>query len=89
MGMLRAHLYCSLCGLVAKKPVLSLIMCLSGIQHFVLRCVALQRRSDLFVFPEMKLRGLVPNFHIHVSVRDLYIPKTSLKQNRQTNPGNI
>jgi hypothetical protein len=22
----------------------------------------------------MKLRGLVPNFHIHVSVRDLYIP---------------
>jgi hypothetical protein len=22
----------------------------------------------------MKLRGLVPNFHIHVSVSDLYIP---------------
>jgi hypothetical protein len=22
----------------------------------------------------MKLRGLVPNFHIHVSVNDLYIP---------------
>ncbi len=26
------------------------------------------------IFPEMKLRGLVPNFYIHVSVNDLYIP---------------
>jgi hypothetical protein len=26
------------------------------------------------VFPEMKLQGLVPNFHIHVSVSDLCIP---------------
>ncbi len=25
------------------------------------------------IFPEMKLRGLVPNFYIHVSVSDLYI----------------
>jgi hypothetical protein len=25
------------------------------------------------IFPEMKLRGLVPNFDIHVSVSDLYI----------------
>jgi hypothetical protein len=24
------------------------------------------------IFPEMKLRGLVPNFCIHVSVSDLY-----------------
>jgi hypothetical protein len=24
------------------------------------------------IFPEMKLRGLVPNFYIHVSVSDLY-----------------
>jgi hypothetical protein len=23
----------------------------------------------------MKLRGLIPNFHIHVSVNDLYIPR--------------
>ncbi len=35
----------------------------------------------------MKLRGLVPNFHIHVSVSDLYIPKISKK--RQTDPGNM
>ncbi len=26
------------------------------------------------IFPEMKLRGLVPNVYIHVSVSDLYIP---------------
>jgi hypothetical protein len=26
------------------------------------------------IFPEMKLRGLVPNFYIHVSVSDLHIP---------------
>jgi hypothetical protein len=26
------------------------------------------------IFPEMKLRGLVPNFYIHVSVSNLYIP---------------
>ncbi len=25
------------------------------------------------IFPEMKLRGLVPNFYIHVSVNDSYI----------------
>ncbi len=26
------------------------------------------------IFPERKLRGLVPNSYIHVSVSDLYIP---------------
>ncbi len=26
------------------------------------------------IFPELKLRGLVPNSYIHVSVSDLYIP---------------
>jgi hypothetical protein len=28
------------------------------------------------VFPEMKLRGLFPNFHINVYVSDLYFPTT-------------
>ncbi len=41
----------------------------------------------------MELRGLSPNFHIHVSVSDLYIPKIGphifLQQNRQTDLGNI
>jgi hypothetical protein len=35
------------------------------------RFLTLQRRSN-FVFTEMKLCGLVPNFHIHVPVNDLY-----------------
>jgi hypothetical protein len=42
---------------------------------------------------EMKLRGLVPNSYIHVSVNDLYIPRIglpiSLQQNKQTDPWNI
>jgi len=29
------------------------------------------------IFPEMKLLDLVANFHIHVSVSDLYIPPSS------------
>ncbi len=42
----------------------------------------------IYVFPEKELRGLIPNFHIHVSVSDLYIPTFGppifLQQNRQT-----
>jgi hypothetical protein len=30
------------------------------------------------IFPEKELRGLSPNFHIHVSVSDLYIPTIDL-----------
>ncbi len=30
------------------------------------------------IFPEVGLRGLSPNFHIHVSVSDLYIPMIGL-----------
>jgi hypothetical protein len=30
------------------------------------------------IFPEKELRGLNPNFHIHVSVSDLYIIKICL-----------
>jgi hypothetical protein len=35
------------------------------------RLLALQKDS-IYVFPEMKLRGLDPNFHIRISVSDLY-----------------
>jgi hypothetical protein len=40
---------------------------------------ALQKENPIYVFPENKLRGLSPNFHIHVSVsnfhdRSTYIP---------------
>jgi hypothetical protein len=30
------------------------------------------------VFPEKELRGYSPNFHIHLSVSDLYIPMINL-----------
>jgi hypothetical protein len=30
------------------------------------------------IFPEKEYRGLSPNFHIHVSVSDLYIPTMGL-----------
>ncbi len=58
----------------------------------------------IYVFPEMKLRAallfpkqncniMCPNFHIHVSVSNLYIPRIGLpillQPNRQTNHGNI
>ncbi len=41
-----------------------------------------------YVFPEKKLRDFSPNFHLNVSVSDLYIPRIGphifLQQNRQT-----
>jgi hypothetical protein len=49
--------------------------------------------NPIYLFPEKELHGLSPNFHIHVSVSDLYIlricPHIFLKQNRQTDCGNI
>ncbi len=36
--------------------------------------VSTQQKKLNYVIPEKKLRGLSPNFHIHVSVSDLYIP---------------
>jgi hypothetical protein len=49
--------------------------------------------NHIYVIPEKEVRGLSPNFHIHVSVSDLYIPRIGphifLEQNRQTDRGNI
>jgi hypothetical protein len=49
--------------------------------------------NPIYVFPEKKLLGLNPSFHIHVSVSDLYISRIGLhiflQQNRQTDRGNI
>ncbi len=48
--------------------------------------------NPIYVFPEKELRGLSPNFHIHVSVSDLNSPTIGphifLHQNRQTDCGN-
>jgi hypothetical protein len=44
-----------------------------------------------YVFLFWELRGLSPNFHIHVSVSDLYIPRIGphifLQRKRQIHPG--
>ncbi len=49
-------------------------------------------KNSIYVFPEMKLCGLISNSNIHVSVRVLYIPRIGLpiwlQQNRQADPGN-
>jgi hypothetical protein len=49
--------------------------------------------NPIYVFPEKELCGLSPNFHIYVSVSNLYIarigPHFWLQQNRQTDLGNI
>jgi hypothetical protein len=46
--------------------------------------------NPIYVFLCWELRGLSPNFYIHVSVSDLYFPRISphisLQQNRQTDP---
>jgi len=51
------------------------------------------KENPIYAFLFWELRGLSPNFHIHVSMSDLYIPRIgphiSLQQNRQTGPGNI
>ncbi len=43
------------------------------------------------IFPEKELRGLIPNFHFHMSVSDLYIPTIGrpilLQENMWTDPG--
>jgi hypothetical protein len=49
--------------------------------------------NPIYVFPDMKLRGLIPNSYIHVSVSDLYIHRIGLpillQENMWTDPGNI
>ncbi len=56
-------------------------------------CVLHCNENPIYVFPEKELRRLSPNFHIHVSVSDLYIPRIDLhiflQQNWQTDCGNI
>ncbi len=50
----------------------------------VMHCIEI----TIYVFLFWEYRGLSPNFHFHVSVSDLYIPRISyihyfLQQNRQ------
>jgi hypothetical protein len=56
----------------------------SGFNHFCNGITLLGRlllhctENMIYVFLEMKLRGLVPNSYIHVSVSDLYIHRIGL-----------
>ncbi len=52
------------------------------------------QRQFVYIFLFLELRGLSPNFHIHVSVSDLYIYSQDrstyfLQQKKQTHRGNI
>ncbi len=52
------------------------------------------KEISIYVFPDKELRGLRPNFHIHVSVSDLYYipticPPIFMQQNMQTYRENI
>jgi hypothetical protein len=51
------------------------------------------KKNSIYVFLFWELCSLSLNFHIHVYVSDLYIPRIgphiSLQQNRQTYPGKI
>jgi hypothetical protein len=52
-------------------------------------CTVHCTENQIYVFPEMKLRGIVPDSYIHVSVSDRIGLPIWLQQNRQTDPGNI
>jgi hypothetical protein len=49
--------------------------------------------NSIYVFIFWELRGLSPNFHIHVYVSDLYTPRIGLpillQENMWTDSGNI
>jgi hypothetical protein len=52
----------------------------------------MKHEIPIYVFPEKELRGLSPNFHIHVSVSDFFILKVGLpisEANMWTDHGNI
>ncbi len=57
------------------------LLCYSKQEHTVSNSTTLQRtntKNSKQIFPEKELRGHSPNFHIHVSVSDLYIPMIDL-----------
>jgi hypothetical protein len=73
--------------LVGKKVVMRV---------WVLSVSTLQRHNienSKQIYPEKELLGHRPNLHIHVSVRDSYIPMIDLpsllQENMWTDPGNM
>ncbi len=70
-------------------PACAIIHFLTLLLFFRSHC----NENPIYVFLFLELRGLSPNFHIHVSVNDLYIsrigPQIFLQQIRQTAHGDI
>jgi hypothetical protein len=57
-----------------SSPLYNVFKCLT-VHHII----SLQNAENLKqIFPEKEYRGLGPNFHIHVSVSELYIPTMGL-----------
>ncbi len=68
-------MYESACQILepTNEKTIEVCFCKLFPKRYELHC----NKDPMYVFPEMKLRGLVPNFHIHVFVNDLYIPTIS------------
>jgi hypothetical protein len=53
-----------------------------SISRYIVHC----NENPIYLFTEKELRGLSPNFYIHVSVSDFYIPRIGphifMQQNR-------
>ncbi len=63
------------------KLCLCIVYCPNPCFVLVMNCPALQRQNAenlKQIFPDKEYRGLSPNFHIHVSVSESYIPTMSL-----------
>jgi hypothetical protein len=61
------------------KHLLSIIKYLHGFLYLILTKPKLThcKENPIYVFLFWALRGLHPNFHIRVSLSDLYIPRIS------------
>jgi hypothetical protein len=57
-----------------------------------MHCKDIAMKILTYIFPKKELLGLSPNFHIHVSVSDFYIPMIGLpillQENKWSDPGN-
>jgi hypothetical protein len=68
---------------------------LSALAKLLISCELMThcKEDSKYLFPEIKLRGLVPNFRIHTFVSELFIPRIGppilLQPNTQTYSGNI
>jgi hypothetical protein len=82
--ILKIHKHENFAGFT-EQYAYSLSFCHQDIPAFacalLLQVLALQRKNAenlKQIFPEKEYRGLSPNFHIHVSVSELYIPTMGL-----------